>query len=141
MEYRKFGNRYMVRIDTGEEILESVKNLCRAERITLGEFRALGAARHLELGVYEVTNREYFKETFDGVYEITSLFGTISEKDGDIYLHAHLSASTLKGETIGGHLNSAVICGTCEMVIEPMEGHVGRAVNELTGLNDLEFDG
>ena len=140
MEYRKFGNRYMVRMDPGEEILTKVKELCKAENITLGEFRGLGAANELELGLYDVTKKQYFKEEYHGQYEITSLFGTISEKDGDVYLHAHLSAGTLHGVSLGGHLSRAVISGTCEMIVEPMERHAGRAVNELTGLNDLKFD-
>ena len=130
----------MVRMDPGEEILTTLAQLCRDEHILLGEFRALGAADELELGVYDVAKQQYFKQTFHGAYEITSLFGTISEKDGDVYLHAHLSASTYDGATIGGHLNKAVISGTCEMVVEPMEGHCGRELNPLTGLNDLSFD-
>ena len=140
MEYRKFGNRYLVRMDPGEEILTKVKELCETEGITLGEFRGLGAANELELGLYDVAKKEYFKEEYHGQYEITSLFGTISEMNGSVYLHAHLSAGMLHGISIGGHLNRAVISGTCEMIVEPMEGHVGRAVNETTGLNDLKFD-
>ena len=140
MEYRKFGNRYLVRMDPGEEILTKVKELCEAENITLGEFRGLGAADELELGLYDVVKKQYFKEEYHGQYEITSLFGTISEMNGSVYLHAHLSAGTLHGISLGGHLNRAVISGTCEMIVEPMEGHVGRAVNEMTRLNDLKFD-
>lgn len=140
MDYRKFGNRYLVRMDPGEEVLTMMKQLCEKEMIGLGEFRALGAANELELGVYDVEKREYFKETYHGQYEITSLFGTISRHNQEVYLHAHLSASALGGTTIGGHLNKAVISGTCEMVIEPMEGSAGRRLNEKTGLNDLDFD-
>lgn len=140
MDYRKFGNRYLVRLDPGEEILAELTAICMQEGIALGEFRGLGAAGELELGVYDVSKQQFYKETFTGPYEITSLFGTISEKDGAVYLHAHLSASTIGGTSIGGHLNRAVISGTGELVIEPMEGRVGRTVNPLTGLNDLEFE-
>ena len=78
-------------------------------------------------------------EEYTGAYEITSLFGTITEKDGEVYLHLHLAASGADGNAIGGHLNKAVISGTLEMVVEPMEGHAGRTVNPLTGLNDIAF--
>ena len=140
MEYRKFGDRYLVRMDPGEEILTKTIELCERENIPLGEFRALGAADELELGVYDVSEQKYYASVYRGAYEITSLFGTISTKDGNVYLHAHLSASTHEGATIGGHLNRAVISGTLEMVVEPMEGTVGRKVNGKTGLNDLDFD-
>ena len=43
MEYRKFGNTLVVRIDKGEEILESVKVLAEKENIKLASIQALGA--------------------------------------------------------------------------------------------------
>ena len=139
MDYRKFGNTLMIRMDPGEEVLGTLADLCRREKVRLGHFSALGAADVLELGVYDVKEQVYHKEEFCGAYEITSLFGTVSEKDGEVYLHAHLNASSMHGVTIGGHLNRAVISGTCEMALTVLDGHAGRKVNPLSGLNDLEF--
>ena len=140
MEYRAFGDRYMVRMDPGEEILTQVKALCEAENIRLGEFRALAAVNQLDLAVYDVAEKQYYSTKRDGAFEVTSLFGTISEKDDEVYLHAHLSATAADGSAVGGHLNAAVVSGTCEMVLEVMGGHVGRRKDEATGLNVLEFD-
>ncbi len=140
MDYRRFGNELLVRMDPGEEVLQELTKLCGKENIRLGEFRALGAADHLELGVYDVKEQVYHRESFDGAYEITSLFGTISEKDGQVYLHAHLNASTFDGKTVGGHLSAAVISGTCEMVVAVFDGRASRTRNPKTGLNDLDFD-
>ena len=140
MEYRAFGNRYMVRMDPGEEILTEVTALCEAENIRLGEFRALAAVNHLELAVYDVAEKKFYRSSMDGAFEVTSLFGTISEKDGSVYLHAHLSATGADGSAVGGHLNAAEVSGTCEMVLEAFEGHAGRRYDEATGLNVLEFD-
>ena len=140
MEYRAFGNRYMVRMDPGEEILTGVKALCEKENIRLGEFRALAAVNHLELAVYDVAEKQFYRTEHDGAFEVTSLFGTISEKDGEAYLHAHLSATSADGSAVGGHLNAAVVSGTCEMVLEAFEGHAGRRYDDATGLNVLEFD-
>ena len=36
MEYRKFGNDYVLRIDKGEEILQAVSQVCEKEGIRLG---------------------------------------------------------------------------------------------------------
>ena len=49
MEYRKFANTYVVRMDPGEEILEQVKILSQAEGITLASVQALGAVNDLSL--------------------------------------------------------------------------------------------
>ena len=43
MQFRRFGNKYFVRIDRGEEILATLKKFCEQEKITLAEVKALGA--------------------------------------------------------------------------------------------------
>ena len=43
MEYRRFDDKIVARIDRGEEILEQVKDLARRENITLTSVTALGA--------------------------------------------------------------------------------------------------
>ncbi len=53
MEYRKFGSHYLVRIDRGEEVMESLMKMCREERILLGSVSGLGAADYAEIGIYD----------------------------------------------------------------------------------------
>ena len=43
MEYRRFQNTIVARIDKGEEILEQVKRIARKEQIKLASVQALGA--------------------------------------------------------------------------------------------------
>ena len=43
MEYKRFGNKIIVRIDKDEEILEQVKKLALKENIRLAAVQALGA--------------------------------------------------------------------------------------------------
>ena len=45
MDYRRFGNTYLVRMDVGEEIIEQLKSLCRSENIRLAQVDAIGAVR------------------------------------------------------------------------------------------------
>ena len=44
MEYRKFDDTYVIRIDRGEEIITSLTDFCREEGVKLGSVQALGAA-------------------------------------------------------------------------------------------------
>ena len=43
MEYRKFGSTLLARIDRGEEIMEQLEKIARAEQIRLAHINALGA--------------------------------------------------------------------------------------------------
>ena len=42
MDYRRFGNKYVVRLEKGEEIVESIKTLCRENNIRLGTVSGIG---------------------------------------------------------------------------------------------------
>ena len=43
MEFRKFGNKYVVRMDRPEEVVSTLKQFCQAQGITLGWIMGIGA--------------------------------------------------------------------------------------------------
>ena len=139
MEYKRFGNKIIVRIDKDEEILEQVKELALKENIRLAAVQALGATNSFTVGVYNVAEKKYYANTFSGSFEIVSLTGTINTMNGAFYTHLHMSAGNDKGEVFGGHLNRAVVSGTCEMVIQVIDGTVDRIRDEEVGLNVYRF--
>ena len=139
MDYRRFADTILVRIDKGEELLEEVKKVALAENVKLAEVSALGAINDLTVGVFNTLEKKYYANHFEGPYEITSLTGTISTMNGEYYAHLHMSAGNDKGEVFGGHLNRAVISATCEMVIRVIDGTVDRRFSEEVGLNLFEF--
>lgn len=139
MEYRRFGDVYYVRIDRGEEVVASLLELAQKEEIALGSVSGLGAAGLVEAGVYIVKDQVYRSNLFEGEYEIVSLIGTITRKDGEPYLHLHIGIADEKGAAFGGHLNRAVISGTCELTVHVSEGSVGRKKDDATGLNVFDL--
>ena len=140
MDFRKFNDTYVVRMDRGEEILSSLTELCRKEQITLGSVSALGAADHAVIGLYDVGARQYHRHSFDEPMEITSLVGSISTKEGEPYLHLHINLCREDMSVIGGHLNECRISATCEMIVRQLDGIVERKLDEAeTGLNLYEF--
>ena len=139
MDYRRFNNTIIARIDHGEEILESMKQIALKESITLANVNALGAVNDITVGVFEIKEKVYHANEFHGDYEIVSLTGTITTMKGEYYAHLHMSAGDDKGNVIGGHLNKAVVSATCEMVIQVLDGTVEREFSEEIGLNLLKF--
>ena len=139
MEYKRFGSKFIVRIDKDEEILEKVKELALKEKIRLAAVQALGATNSFTVGVYNVAEKKYYANTFSGSFEIVSLTGTINTMNGEFYTHLHMSAGNDKGEVFGGHLNRAVVSATCEMVVDVLDGMVDRAYDPVTGLNLFKF--
>ncbi len=139
MEYRRFGNTIVARIDRGEEILAAVREIAGAEHIQLASVSALGATNDFTVGVYNVDEKQYHANDFKGNFEIVSLTGTINTMDGEFYTHLHMSAGNEKGQVFGGHLNRAVVSAVCEMVITVIDGVVDRRFSEEIGLNLFRF--
>ena len=134
MDYRKFGNKIIARIDRGEEIVTSLKAICQSASVS-----AIGAVNSFTVGVFSPKDKTYKANKFAGDYEIVSLLGTVTTKDGQFYAHLHMSAGDGEGKVFGGHLNEAFVSATCEMVIDIADGAVGRAYSEEIGLNLFEF--
>ncbi len=139
MEYKKFNNHIIARIDAGEEILEQIKEIATQENIKLANINALGATNDFTVGVYKVAEKKYYSNTFKGDFEIVSLTGTINTMNDEFYSHIHMSAGDEEGKVFGGHLNRAIISATCEMVITIIDGQVDRYHDNDIGLNLFKF--
>ena len=139
MDYRRFDNQIVARIDKGEEIIEKIKEIALKENIKLANINALGATNDFTVGVYNVEEKKYYSNEFKGNFEIVSLTGTINTMNDEFYTHIHMSAGNNKGEVFGGHLNSAIVSATCEIIINIINGKVDRNFNKEIGLNLFEF--
>ena len=139
MEYKKFGDTYIVRMDRGEEIIASLTQLCKKEDIHLATVEALGAVDHVVVSVYDVLSRTFYKKEFNEPMEISNLCGTVSRKDGEVYIHLHATVCDKNLAAHGGHANELRVAATCEMVVRTIPGEVNRKLDENIGLNVFLF--
>jgi len=65
MEYRRFENTVMLRLDPGEEILTKLAELAEKEQIILAEVTGLGALNELEICVYDIETKQYYTNTIN----------------------------------------------------------------------------
>lgn len=139
MQYKQFGNTYMVRIDLGEDIIESLKKLCEDEHIRLGRVEAIGAADHAVIGVYDLTKKAYHPEEINEFMEIISLNGNITAMDGKPYIHLHVALADQRHVIHGGHVLEMRVGATCEMFVAVLDGEVKRQKDEALGINLWSF--
>ena len=140
MEYQKLGDTYFVRLDRGEEVLDRLTALCRKEGITLAQVDGLGAVDEATVCVYDVPTQSFFRKTFAEPMEISSLCGTVTQMNGDVYLHIHATVCDAQLNAHGGHVNSLRVAATCEITVRTLPGTVGRARDEAVGLNIFSFE-
>lgn len=139
MKYKRFGEDIVARLEVGEEVIASLRDIAEREGLTFASVSGIGAADDIAVSVYDVGAKRYFDNEYREPMEITSILGTVSEMDGEPYIHIHLTAGRADGTAVGGHLKRAVISATCELVLHTVYGRVPRFYDERTGLNLMEL--
>jgi len=139
MEAIASGKYWIVRLDKGEEIVGTLQQFGREKEIRLGTISGIGAANRATIGLFKTRTKEYMRQEVVGDHEITCLTGNISRMNDEVYLHLHINLSDSNCHAFGGHLNSAVVSATCEVVVRVLDGEVGREFSEEIGLNLLRF--
>ena len=135
MRYQRFDDTYVVRLEKGEEVVNSLKKLCDKENIKLASIEGLGATNHVVVGLYDLDQKVYHNKEFNEAFEISSLIGNISRMNDESYLHIHINLADENMKTFGGHLYECVISATCELFIRVINGEVNRFKDEDSGLN------
>jgi predicted DNA-binding protein with PD1-like motif len=139
MTYKRFNNTFIVHVQKNEDVVTKLKELCKTEDIKLASVSGIGAANCIEIGLFNTTTKEYKTKVLEGMYEITSLLGNVTTKDGEVYLHLHINVSDENINVFGGHLVKCVISATSEIVLSKIDGVVEREFNEEIGLNLLKM--
>lgn len=129
------GNEIVVRLDPGEEVLESLESLRDEYDVRSGFLMGIGAVDDVVLGHYDVEKEEYNEEEFTGQFEVTSFLGNI----GPDKIHTHIQLATESFESIGGHCGGATVSGTFEVVVFPSETELTHRLDEQTGLDVFDI--
>ena len=104
-------NTFTIRLLPGQDLMKSIDDFVRAERIGAGCI--LTCVGSLTKSVIRYANQATSSE-MEGYFEIVSLVGTIAMSGS----HLHISISDGRGKTIGGHLmEGCVVYTTAEIVI------------------------
>lgn len=135
MEYVVEGDSVVVRLDPGDEVIESLKTLRAEAEIENGFFTGIGAVGHVVLGHYDVDTQEYTEEAFEGQFEVTSFLGDI----GPDKVHAHIELGRDDYSTFGGHCSGATVSGTFELKITLGETALVHERDDRTGLDVFQL--
>ena len=104
MEYLRFGDRLQVRLESGDEAVESLTRLAEKESLSYAALSGLGALRTVTLGFFEPESREYEKHDIEEQMEVTALIGNVALRDGRPFLHLHAALARRDLSMIGGHV-------------------------------------
>lgn len=136
MKYTQDGNDFVLKIEKGENVLETILGFRKEHNISAGSILwAVGMIRNLEVGYFN--GKQYERDTFGGPLEIVSFHGSIAGNEP--HLHIHASAADRGHGVMGGHLFSGTADPLLEVHIRKFEKAVlTRKYNEKTTLTELE---
>src|SRR5688572_2991758 len=130
--------RIVGRLDRGVELLDTIAEICRKYRVRCGEVRAIGSLEAIEVKEYDQREKQWRQaRRFQSAFEILNLSGNISERAGELIVHAHIAVMRDRDngiEVLGGHLVRARVFAL-EFIIDAFDDLVlRRGMDEATGL-------
>lgn len=140
MEYKQFGSQYFIRINPGQELVSTLKEFCKAKKITLATVSGIGSLKSVTLGFFNPESKKYNQKTFNEYMEMAGLTGNVMMKDGEPVLHLHTVVAGDNYKALAGHMAEAQVSLTAEIVIEPVKGKIEKTYDKNTGLNLMDFN-
>ena len=144
MEYRKIDQKYYIRLDKDDEIIESITRLCEDENIKVAQIQGIGGCDSAKVGIFDTERKVYRQRELCCLMEMVSLDGNVTSYEGKPYIHAHASfayyGEEKKPEILSGHLLEAIIGLTGEIVLTPAVGCIGRKYIEELGIRIWDFE-
>ncbi len=126
---------FLARLPKGADLLEAITSEFRSRSIKKGAFNLIGALDKAVIGFYDPVERVYKYKEFAGPLEIVTCIGNVSEKDSEVFVHAHIVISGSDFVCYGGHLAAGSPIFAAELAATELPGIVPkRSFDEPTGL-------
>jgi uncharacterized protein len=140
MNARAFGGHrpYVLRLDSGEELVGTLEAWLLEQNIRLGYFVAFGGFARVQLQYFNIRTREYQRRDLDHQLEVVSLLGNIAMQDGRPTIHAHCIVADERDQTYGGHLGSGVVKPILEVFLTAIDGELERVEDKDRNLHILQ---
>ena len=148
MDYRKTNGKIYLRVDKGEEVLQTIREVCKKENIASGYFQGIGACDRAVLSTFIPQENDFIHHELSGMLEMIALSGNISrdtvrytKEENELFLHAHATFSYLKDEenhevcVTAGHIKEARIGYTGEIIINICDEAIERMIDEKSGID------
>jgi predicted DNA-binding protein with PD1-like motif len=135
MHVQENNGNYLVVLEKGEPLMASLTQFAADKELKGAIFSGIGALEDVELGAYDTKTLEYIRKTFSKVaYELISLNGNLSLKDGEPFVHLHAALGDHDFNVFGGHLFEATVAVTAEISVRPLGFMPERELHKEIGL-------
>jgi uncharacterized protein len=139
MRFQRFDDRYIVRIESGEPLIDTLTAFLHTEQVEFADLSAAGAVSWVHLGYWNAQARAYQYREFDEQLEVVSFEGNCALKDGAPFLHLHGVFGRHDFTAVAGHIKEARVHPTLEVWLRTEDVPVRRAHDSASGLDLLDL--
>jgi predicted DNA-binding protein with PD1-like motif len=140
MQATREGTRYMVRLDDGEELFDTLVGFARREKIRAAAVNfGIGMFARAAVGYWD--GSQYQRHEIAAPHEVVALHGTIATVDGEPSIHLHAGLAGPDHRLVGGHLLQATVRYVQEIHLNTFPDRAfGRPMRESFGLRILDLE-
>lgn len=120
--------------ETGDEVASGLLGFAKERSLRASHFSGIGAFSDITLGFFDWQKKDYQEIPLQEQVEVLSLLGDITLDKGEPKVHAHVVVGKADGTAHGGHLMTAHVRPTLEVVLIESPRHLERKTDEESGL-------
>jgi predicted DNA-binding protein with PD1-like motif len=139
MRFQQFDERYILRLASGEPVIETITAFLGEQGIAFASVSAAGAVQWVRLAYWNARTQQYQDREIAEQLEVVSFQGNASLKDRAPMLHIHGVFGREDFSVYGGHVKEARVHPTLEVWLRAESIPVRRAHDAATGLDLLDL--
>lgn len=137
---RKVDHIYIVSVSNHSNIVETLTNFVQDQNIQAGEVTGIGAVSEATLRFFNPSTKNYVDKAFKEQMEVTNISGNVSEIEGKLTLHLHITLGREDYTALAGHLLEAKVQGAAECILYPLNTRVIKRKDQEAGINFYDFE-
>lgn len=122
MGYKFDGYNWFGVLKKGEELVASLTDFAKKERVKGAWIFIVGACDEVEVGYYDLKAKEYKFKKYNQDLEILNIQGNLSWSGDEPKIHLHGTFAGEDGKAFGGHVKSLKVSATCEVFVHDWFG-------------------
>jgi predicted DNA-binding protein with PD1-like motif len=126
---------YAIILSTGDEVMACLGSFAAEAGLSAASLKAIGAFERAELAFLDWKTKAYEPIPVNEQVEVASLIGDVATgPDGRPALHLHAVLGRSDGSALAGHLKSAVVRPTLEIILTESPAHLRKREDPESGL-------
>lgn len=130
---RDGGTLHVLVMEAGDEVMSELASFATREGIRAGRMTGIGAFQSAQLAYFDWEKKTYEDIPVKDQVEVLVLAGDLAWEDDKPVVHVHVVLGRRDGSTVGGHLKSAIVRPTLEVMFTEA-GALERRYDSASGL-------